>query len=256
MIHPASWFSAGVGFCIASIPGALLGALLGYQLDRRLQLGSWSQLLELLGRQSPLGHDQLRFMLLGRLARCNGHVQQIHIEQAQDEMRRLGLNQQAVQLAEAAFRRGKQSEAGLYKALNRLRDQHSEAQSLLLSCWRMVEATGGATPAERQALLRWGAAMGWSGAQVEALTIGLGARQGSMLVSSDGAYPAALHLLGVTSDCDPATIKRAYRRLLSRHHPDKKAGEGANAEQLRSATEKTRELRNAYALIRERKGFR
>jgi DnaJ like chaperone protein len=60
----------------------------------------------------------------------------------------------------------------------------------------------------------------------------------------------------VKADADPAQIKRAYRRLLSRHHPDKIAGSGANQIQVRDATEKTRELHHAYALIRDRRGFR
>ena len=60
----------------------------------------------------------------------------------------------------------------------------------------------------------------------------------------------------MTSTSEPAAIKRAYRRLLSRHHPDKIAGSGASLAQVREATERTRELHNAYALIRERRDFR
>ncbi len=71
-----------------------------------------------------------------------------------------------------------------------------------------------------------------------------------------GAYEQALRLLGVRADSDPQVIKRAYRRLLSKHHPDKQAGAGASALQVREATERTRELHSAYSLIRERRGFR
>ena len=55
---------------------------------------------------------------------------------------------------------------------------------------------------------------------------------------------------------EPALIKRAYRKLISQHHPDKLAGAGASVERVRAATEKTRELQAAYALVREREGFR
>ena len=58
----------------------------------------------------------------------------------------------------------------------------------------------------------------------------------------------------MTADSDVQQIKKAYRRLLSRHHPDKMAGSGAAPEKVREATEATRELHNAYALIRQRRG--
>ena len=41
MLWPGTLIGAGAGFAIASIPGAMLGALLGQALDRRLHLQSW-----------------------------------------------------------------------------------------------------------------------------------------------------------------------------------------------------------------------
>lgn len=76
------------------------------------------------------------------------------------------------------------------------------------------------------------------------------------MANSSGTYQDALRLLGVSATSEPSQIKRAYRRLLSRHHPDKIAGSGASPLQVREATEKTRELHSAYALIRERRDFR
>ena len=59
----------------------------------------------------------------------------------------------------------------------------------------------------------------------------------------------------MTTTTEPSVIKHAYRRLLSRHHPDKIAGTDASPAQVLEATERTRELHNAYTLIRERRDF-
>lgn len=47
MLWPGTLIGAGAGYAIASIPGAMLGALLGQALDRRLKLQSWAHLREL-----------------------------------------------------------------------------------------------------------------------------------------------------------------------------------------------------------------
>jgi DnaJ like chaperone protein len=57
-------------------------------------------------------------------------------------------------------------------------------------------------------------------------------------------------------EAEALEIKRAYRRLVSRYHPDKLAGSGANAAQVRAATDKTGELHRAYELLRRRRDFR
>ena len=68
-------------------------------------------------------------------------------------------------------------------------------------------------------------------------------------------YAAALRLLAVEADTDGDKVKQAYRRMVSRHHPDKLAGTGASEAQVREATERTRELHQAYAMIRKRRGL-
>ena len=72
MLWPGTLIGAGAGFAIASIPGALLGALLGQALDRRLQLQNWAQLRERLGGRAALRNDELLFVLLGRLSPLDG----------------------------------------------------------------------------------------------------------------------------------------------------------------------------------------
>lgn len=254
MLWPGTLIGAGAGFFIASIPGAMLGALLGQALDRRMQLHSWAHLRERLGGRTALRNDELLFVLLGRLAKSGGRVVDKHIQQARQEMRLLDMNAAAQQRAISAFNRGKNANESLRGYLRGLSAKPQAAEGVLRACWRMILADGRVDPKERELILRWGHWLGWTAQQVQALGADYGPPK-RPLATRGGTYQESLRLLGVTTNSDPAQIKRAYRRLLSRHHPDKVAGTGASLSQIREATEKTRELHHAYALIREHRGF-
>ena len=52
------------------------------------------------------------------------------------------------------------------------------------------------------------------------------------------------HILGIGRDCSPSEVKRAYRRLAFRYHPD--TSEGG-----KDAAERFREVREAYDVLRD-----
>jgi DnaJ like chaperone protein len=66
----------------------------------------------------------------------------------------------------------------------------------------------------------------------------------------------ACKVLGVNSTDDAAVIKRAYRKLMSEHHPDKLVAKGLPPEMMEMAKQKTQAIQAAYDLIRQEKGFR
>lgn len=255
MFWPITLLGALAGWAFASIPGALLGGLLGQVLDRRLGLNSWVALRQYL--QGPAGpHEQeLLFMLLGRLAKADGVVRPAHIKQARNEMRRLHLSTAAQQLAIEAFGRGKSDEEALRRPLRRLRGNRDEAEHLLCACWRMAWADEQVGSAERTLIQTWGQWLGWRAADVLALEAPY-VRQSSALTAMGGAEQEALRILGLAADAPTEQIKKTYRRLLSRHHPDKLAGAGATPAQVREATAITSELHRAYNLLRNRRDFR
>ncbi|MCI8208443.1 molecular chaperone DjlA [Pseudomonas sp. S25] len=254
MLWPTTLLGAGAGFAIASIPGALLGALLGQALDRRLALQSWAHLRERMGGPVALREDELLFVLLGRLAKKDGRVVEQHIQQARAEMQRMGMGDSAQRRAIAAFNRGKDGGDNLRGYLRRLAPQPHTAEGLLRACWRMAWANGSPSRGERELIVWWGKWLGWSATRVASLAAEHEVPR-KPLANNSSDYQAALKLLGVQTDTEPAHVKRAYRRLLSRHHPDKVAGSGASQLQVRDATDRTQDLHNAYKVIKARRGF-
>ncbi|CAE6883065.1 Regulatory DnaK co-chaperone. Direct interaction between DnaK and DjlA is needed for the induction of the wcaABCDE operon [Vibrio sp. B1FIG11] len=66
----------------------------------------------------------------------------------------------------------------------------------------------------------------------------------------------AYKILDVSSDADGKTVKRAYRKLMNEHHPDKLMAKGLPPEMMNVAKEKSQEIQNAYDLIKKIKGFK
>jgi DnaJ like chaperone protein len=62
--------------------------------------------------------------------------------------------------------------------------------------------------------------------------------------------------LGVEPDASNDDIKKAYRRLMNRSHPDKIAGSNPDAEAVADAVRRTREVRGAYEMLKARRSIR
>ena len=72
---------------------------------------------------------------------------------------------------------------------------------------------------------------------------------GSQRSSSADELMTAYKAIGVASTATDKEVKRAYRKLMSQHHPDKMIARGVPEDMLAMATEKTQEIQAAYDII-------
>jgi DnaJ like chaperone protein len=70
-------------------------------------------------------------------------------------------------------------------------------------------------------------------------------------VSPRDALREAYEILGVDETASDAEVKKAYRRLMNQHHPDKLVSKGLPEEMITLATEKSQEIRRAYDRIKK-----
>lgn len=246
------------GFMLGGPLGAILGATLGHNFDRGL--GNLDSLT------GPGVGDTERvqsafftaiFALMGHLAKADGHVNQAEIAVAESVMRQMRLSTRQQQVAMDLFRQGKASNFPASEVLAQLRQECHRRRNLLQMFMEILTATaladGGLHPKERQVLESCAAALGFSAQDFQRILQRLQAGQHmhQQAPDSTAALQDAYKLLGVERDASDDEVKKAYRRLMNQHHPDKLVAKGLPQEMMQLAHQKTMEIKAAYELVKK-----
>jgi len=247
------FLGALLGAIIAGFPGLIVGALLGSAAGvalRHFVIGNLqvaqSQLLD------------STFAVMGAICKADNVVTRDEINAVEQMFGMLKLQDEQRQQARAAFDRGKQADFDLDTAVDQFAQLSRRRAPLIqlflqLQCMA-VAADGRVHPAEHAMLVRIARRLGLNEADVSQLEALLRATTGGP--SAAGGPPTqdrladAYTALGITAAASPAEIKRAYRKLISKNHPDKLASRGLPDSMRPVAEERSREINSAYDLIK------
>ncbi len=234
-----------IGFLILKSPiGALIGVLLAQWIGPR-----WPD--QRAAVVPPRLIDPF-FALAGALAKADGRVSTAEVAATEQWMQRLRLDKAGRRRAIQAFENGKAVQFDAQAAareLARFGLVHLDLKLILLGALDQIAgADGGVHPAAAGLHARIVAWLEVPEPLWRQTRSGFDGRPSAAASDSDYA------LLGLTIAASDAELRRRYRQLLARHHPDKLARDAGPAERA-LAEEKTRNLIAAYERIKSARGM-
>lgn len=257
-----------LGICSgAGFWGAMSGLLIGHAIDKYLLAKKWGA-----------GGGQARqnlffittFQVMGHLTKSKGRVTEADIQMASIIMDRMQLQGTMRATAQQAFRQGKDANFPLREKLRVFRKACFGRLDLIRIFLEIqiqaALADGELHPNEQQVLYVIAEELGISRQQFDIFIrmMSGGAHFGQQQGQYQGGFQQATQgptlqdacsVLGVSEQDEAITIKRAYRKLMSEHHPDKLIAKGLPKEMMELAKEKAQKIQAAYELIRQHKGF-
>jgi len=241
--------------------GAALGVLLGHQFDSYAERRNAGRS----AGSAAVGERFFRatFRVMGYLAKADGRVSEQEIAAARSVMAQLGLTPAQVHSAIQCFTEGKQPTFDLDTEIAELRRAcawRPDLKRVFVELQVRAALAGNNLEGPVAPLLsRIATRLGLSAFELAQIQAALWMRAGRHAREAPGRNGAeveqAYRVLGVTAADSDRDVVKAYRRQLSRHHPDKLKANGLPESMLEHAKQRTQQIIEAYELIRAHRGM-
>jgi DnaJ like chaperone protein len=268
MAWTGTFIGALAGLLISrSIWGAVVGAIIGQMFDQSGVFRVVSPGSAASGSVSEV-FFRTTFELMGHVAKSDGRVSEAEIDAARRLMQELRLGPGEIAAAIDCFRTGKSASYDANFGVEQLREacgmRHDLKSAFIELQLRAALAGNGMSLPARTILTRVAERLGLSGLEFARMEAGVRAR--SRGYSSYGGRPASASPERPLSECyaeldvspqaSDQEVTKAYRRQMSRHHPDKLVANGLPESMAEWAKEKTQRIQEAYEALRAARGMR
>lgn len=266
------------GFLLGNVFGLLIGLWIGHRFDTGMGLQAGFRRRPSEQQQAIFFHAT--FAVMGHIAKASGQVTESEIRVASNLMDRMRLTGDLRARAQDSFRQGKAGDFPLRATLAEFREacmgQRDILRFFLEVQLQAAFADGKVPPEERQILQIVAEELGFSRFELERILAMAeaqmhfyregGSRSGSQQQGWGGQQASrepprdrlkdAYQLLGVSEGDSDQEVKKAYRKEMAKHHPDKLAAKGLPPEMMEMAKQKAQEIQSAWEMIREVRGIR
>jgi DnaJ like chaperone protein len=279
---------AGLGYLVAGPAGALFGILIGNFFDKGLESYFSNPHFHFHSEKRQAVQKiffEATFSILGLIAKADGYVSAQEIQMAKRLMSEMKLNKQQKDLAKRLFNEGKLPTFKLDQVLTQLKSacrDNRELLKLFIDIQYRASQIDGLSQKKIKALDSIFARLGFAplhkqyrfyedfgsasaspnsdsteqASANQSKRQQKGQQQSSYRTQSTQSYLGhAYALLEIDPSTNKQDTKKAYRRLLSRNHPDKLIAQGLPEAMIKMANEKTHKIVKAYELICQSKGW-
>ncbi|MET4000144.1 co-chaperone DjlA [Marinobacterium sp. MBR-109] len=262
-------FRAGAitGGLIGLISGGPFGLLIGGAIGFLIQRGL-SRKLQAFNPQQLF--FRATFSVMGKVAKADGRVTENEIAFAREVMTRMNLTEARRREAIDHFSEGKQEEFDITSVLRPLaivlRQRPTVKLMFVEIQLQAAMSDGEISPAEQAILQQVFSELRFTQQEMELLMSRMRAEDAFRRHSWEshqqpgyneaGLLADAYGVIGVSPEASDADVKKAWRKLMSQHHPDKLIAKGLPEDMVQLAKEKTQEIQAAYDRIKAARGMR
>ena len=254
-----------IGGYIGSLFGGPLGAILGAVLGHKVEGAAFGQ-----KRRRGVSYSSMSSRnranlfcasaaaMLAKMAKADGYVSRTEIASVENAFRRLGFTPAARRYAIDVFRKAKDDRHTIYEYAQEFAaavDSVEVRELFYEILWDIAGSDGEISRNELLILQRIPRALGirldWYAYFASQWLGGQSAERGASRDPLKDAYA----VLGASANDGTDELKRKYRDLAKKNHPDALRAQGLPEEMVGKATERMSRINEAWAVIKEARGI-